>query len=146
MVDQYHAMFDWFASGTTNEELEIVEKVKERKFNMGTILQIDSKMDEQENHVLCPKSKASLKLNFENILSIQLPIVLILASCWSHKSEISQILRAAGLYSALNITEERGKIMAGKMFKLDLDQQRFLRMVTYDFEKKDIIVGGMQNC
>ena len=61
------------------------------------------------------------------------------------KSEISQILRAAGLYSALDVSEERGKIMAGKMFKLDLDQQIFLRTVAYDFEKKDIIVGGKQN-
>ena len=144
LVDQYQAMFDWFLYGTTDEELEIVQIVKERKFKMGTILQIDSKKvnNDQENYVLCPKSKESLKLNFEHILTIQVPIVLILASCWSHRSEISQILRAAGLYSALNVSEERGKITAGKIIKLDQEQQDFLRCLTYDLDKKDIIVGG----
>ena len=81
-------------------------------------------------------------MSFERILLLNKPIVLILASCWSFGGEISNILRTSGLYSALNLSEERGIITSGKLFQLDKEQKDLLRIVTNDPVIKDVIIFG----
>ena len=82
--------------------------------------------------MLDENSKNTLKTEFERVVSLDKPIVLVLASCWSFNSEISNILRAVGLYSAINLLEEHGEMSAGKMFRLDTDQKYLLQSISSD--------------
>ena len=68
--------------------------------------------------------------------------MLVLASCWSFRSEISNILRSTGLYSAVITSEDRGNITAGKLFKLDNEQKDLLKEIASNDTKKDIILFG----
>ena len=139
----YETMYRWFKNHEKySHQAQIVE---ERQYNMETVVEVNSVEHESQEgkYVLDEKSKEALKNEFERVISLDKPIVLVLASCWSFQSEISNILRAVGLYSALNLLEDHGKISAGKMFKLDKDQKDFLKSITFDETIKDVIVDGM---
>ena len=97
---------------------------------------------EKRIYLLSDDSKKKLQNEFERILASDTPVVLVLASCWSFRSEISNILRSTGLYSALIASEDRGNITAGKLFKLDNEQQDLLKEIANDASKKDIIIFG----
>ena len=94
-------------------------------------------------YILQEHSKPAIKFLFNSLLSNQLPYVLFLASCWSFQSELSNIIRASGLLSALNISEERGKITIGNMLQLDKYQQEVLRTIINDETIKDVCFQGM---
>ena len=100
---------------------------------------------EEGKYILDENSKHKLKTEFERVLSLDKPIVLILASCWSFNSEISTILRAVGLYSAITLLEDRGDISAGNMFRLDKDQKYLLQSIAYNETIKDVIINGRYN-
>ena len=138
----YEMMFRWFRNHKKyGHEAKIVE---ERKYNMGKILEISSIEEETEKgkYLLTDDSKTKLQNEFERILASETPVVLVLASCWSFRSMISNILRSTGLYSALIASEDRGNITAGKLFKLNNEQQDLLKEITNDDSKKDIIIFG----
>ena len=139
----YEMMYRWFKN--RNKYSHQVQIVEERQYNMETVVELNSvKHESQEGkYVLDENSKDTLKNEFERVVSLDKPIVLVLASCWSFQSEISNILRAVGLYSALNLLEDHGEISAGKMFKLDNDQKDFLKSIAFDETIKDVIVDGM---
>ena len=130
----YEAMFRWCQSEKhynrcSPKSAKPFQVIEERKYQMGRVVEVTSKPDEtnDEKYVLTDASKEAIKNEFEKILS----------------SEISNMLRASGLYSALNLLEDHGEISAGKMFKLDKDQKDFLTSIAFDETIKDVIVDGM---
>ena len=138
----YEMMYRWFKNHKKySRQAQIVE---ERHYNMETVVEVNSVEHESqdEKYVLDEKSKEALKNEFERVVSLDKPIVLVLASCWSFNSEISNILRAVGLYSAINLLEEHGGISAGKMYRLDMDQKYLLQSIAFDEKIKDVILHG----
>ena len=140
---EYEMMFRWFKNRNKyNHQVQVVE---DRQYNMGTVVEVNSVEHESEEgkYVLDDNSKYLLKTEFERVVSLDKPIVLVLASCWSFNSEISNILRAVGIYSAINILEEHGEMSAGKMFRLDKDQKYLIQSIASDEAIKDVIINGM---
>ena len=146
----YESMFRWCQSEKhynrcSPKSAKPFQVIEEQKYQMGRVVEVTSKQDETKDkkYVLTDDSKETMKNEFERILTSENPTVLILASCWSFRSEISNILSAVGLYSALNLLEDHGEISAGRMFKLDTDQKDFLTSIAFDETIKDVIVDGM---
>ena len=145
----YTTMFRWFNSEQhyndfSPKSAKPFQLVAERKYQMGKVIEIASELDEskEDRYKLTDSSKMAIKNEFERILDVNKPTVLVLASCYSFRSEISNMLRSSGLYSALIASEDRGDITAGKLFCLDEDQKNLLRRVANDEGIKDVIVGG----
>ena len=78
----------------------------------------------------------------ENIRMTKTPYILILASCYSHRSEVSNVLRSSGIYSVLHISEDLGKLTRGKSFLLSQEQRDLLQLVSTHLNMKDIIIFG----
>ena len=139
----YEMMYRWFKNHKKyGKQAKMVE---DRKYVMETVLEVSSKEDETQDgrFVLQDDSKEKLKTKFEEVLAKQVPMVLILASCFSFKSQICDILRSTGLLTVLNMLEERGEITNGNMFLLDLGQQEFFKIISDELLNiKDVIVGG----
>ena len=84
----YEAMFRWFHvesrynrfSPPTRKPFQLIE---ERKYQMGTVIEVSSEEDANNNgeFKLDENSKVALKTEFERLLGLNRPIVLILASC-----------------------------------------------------------------
>ena len=140
----YEMMNRWFKNHQKyGKQVKIVE---DRKYVMETVLEVSSKEAETQDgtYVLQDDSKAKLKTKFEEVLAKQVPMVLILASCFSFKSQICDILRSTGLLTVLNVLEERGEITNGNIFLLDPGQQEFLKIISdEELNIKDVIVGGI---
>ena len=73
-----------------------------------------------------------IKEKFSDLLHKEVPFVLIFASCFSHQSEIKDILRSFGIYAVLSILNDRGIITEGRYFKLDEQQKEILKKVSDD--------------
>ena len=144
----YTTMFRWFNSqepydNFSPESAQPFQLIRLRNYKMGRVVNVESKLDERMNkYVLTDASKEDVVKEFERILESEMPTVLILASCWSFQSEISNILRSSGLYSALIASDERGEITARKLFRLDKEQQDVFKMISSDETIKDSIFGG----
>ena len=117
---------------------------KVKKIRLGEIVAMSSdKVRRREEYVLAETSKNAIKDKFEQLLKTEYPHVFIFASCFSHESEINDILRSSGMYSCLLISAERGDITYGRVCYLDKEQQEFLKIVTnMEFPIKDIIIYG----
>ena len=141
---EYEMMYKWFKNHRKyGKQAKMVE---DRKYVMETVLEVSSKEDETQDgtYVLQEDSKAKLKAKFEEVLAKQVPMVLILASCFSFKSQICDILRSTGLLTVLNVLEERGDITNGNMFLLDPEQQEFFKILSdEELNIKDVIIGGI---
>ena len=91
-------------------------------------------------------SKASLKelkVNFNNLRTSDDPIVLVFASCWSHYSPINTFLCARGLFAVLALKKERSDLTIERVFELDKEQQKYLKMLVDDpMTIKDLVIGG----
>ena len=135
LVDQYQAMFDRL----NNEFCTIIF---ERQYQMGKIVPLRSKKSNCVNYILTSQSKSAIKMLAEDIVMTKTPYILILASCHSHRSEVSAILRSAGIYSALHISEDLGKLTMGKSFFLSQEQMELLQLVSTQSSKKDIFIFG----
>ena len=140
----YEMMNRWFKNHQKyNRQAKMVE---DRKYVMETVLEVSSEEAETQDgtYVLQDDSKEKLKTKFEEVLAKQVPMVLILASCFSFKSQICDILRSTSLLTVLNVLEERGEITNGNMFLLDPGQQEFFRIISdEELDIKDVIVGGI---
>ena len=140
----YEMMYRWFKNHRKyGKQAKMVE---DRNYVMETVLEISSKLVDTRNgkYLLLDDSKVKLKMKFEEVLSKQVPMVLILASCFSFNSEICDILRSTGLLTVLNVLEERGDITNGNMFLLDPEQQEFFKIISdKELNIKDVIVGGI---
>ena len=124
------------------EESKIVKK---RQFKIGTVIPIRTNRDFSQEpkivHHLSEATKININREFENVLFKQVPIVLVLAACYSFRSDIFYTLRASGLSSAITMLQERGNITNGKLNQLDDEQRNLLKHVA-NGDTKDVIVGG----
>ena len=135
LVDQYQAMFD-----RLNEDCCTL--IVERQYQMGKIIPLRSEKSDYGHYNLTSQSKSEIKMLAEDIVMTKTPYILILASCYSHRSEVSTVLRSAGIYSALHISEDLGKLTKGKSFFLSQEQMDFLQLVSTQLDKKDILIVG----
>ena len=119
--------------------------IKEKQFQMGSIIPVNTIRDwsqkPDEVYSLAESTKEQIKIKFRDVLFKQVPIVLVLASCYSYKSDIFYTLRATGLWSAINMLQDNGNITHGKLIQLDAEQRTILNAVA-NGEMKDVIVGG----
>ena len=95
-----------------------------------------------KKYTLLKSSRNKIRMKFNDLLKTSQPNVLIFASCFSHESEINDILRSDGLLSALTVAAERGGITCGKVFKLDPEQQNVLKKIAENFEIKLVVFMG----
>ena len=133
----------------------------EKKFKMGLVLPLyttvsdSSKVSDNcmiEDKCICGKnclkfvlnqtSKNSIEIMTNYLLTSNCAHTLIFASCYSQKSEINNIMRASGLFSALTLAEERGGITSGKVFKLDPEQQLFLKKIAENPTIRVVVLTG----
>ena len=141
---EYEMIFRWFhneerynkCAPRNSKSFELVEK---RQYQMGTVVEISSaeNPDHEGKYKLDENSKCALKTEFERLLVTKRPVVLFLASCWSHRSEISAILRSCGIYSTIRMVEDKGELTIGRFFKLDSNQTDILSTVAFDHSQKD---------
>ena len=91
----------------------------------------------------CGTSLDKLKTEFDVLSASNMPVVFVYFSCWSHYSPINTILRAHGLYAVLILKKERSDLTLERVFKLDKEQEEYLKMVVDDSgNKKDLIIAG----
>ena len=60
------------------------------------------------------------------------PTVILLAFCWSHKSELNDLLRAAGIYSTLVLREDLAQITESRHVHLDESQKKLIEKVAQE--------------
>ena len=135
----YEAMFGWCNNERhykrcAPHNAKPFRLIKERKFQMGHVVEVSSEEDgdHEGKYNLDGKSKLALKSEFISILGKNNPVVIILAICWSHLSEMSDILSSAGLYSVIRMIEERAEITTEKSFRLDDTQISVLKTIVDD--------------
>ena len=69
------------------------------------------------------------------------PTMILLAFCWSHKSELNDLLRAAGIYSTLILREDLAQISESRHVHLDKDQRNLVKKVAEE-EPKNVFLWG----
>ena len=143
LVRDYRMMYRWFKHHKKyGPQAKMVED-RQYEMNLNSVIGVTSEEDKTQEgkFVLSKDSTMTLKNEFERILDLKQPIVLILASCWSHRSQIADILRSTGIFTVMNVLEERGNITNGKMFVLDQEQKNFFTNIA-DLVIKDVILMG----
>ena len=88
--------------------------------------------DECKKYEFTTAAEHYLKHTFEIFKTMKKPGILILATCFSEKSKVNELLRKYGLYAALKISADRGKLTDGRIYKLDDDQSIVLEKVHQD--------------
>ena len=69
------------------------------------------------------------------------PTVLVLAFCWSKESQLNDVLRAAGIYTAMTLREERAQITESRLVELDQGQEDVVRKIA-DQKSRNIFLWG----
>ena len=88
LADEYQSMFD-----RLNNECQ--GPIFERQYKIGKIIPLHSEKNDTGNFSLSMQSKFDIKMLAEDIVMTKTPYILILASCYSHRSEVSNILRSS---------------------------------------------------
>ena len=169
IVGDFKDMFVRFEK-QCQEKCEKGEKClwKEKKFQMGSVilletepelnllqktfsfLTISAKVISKENpstkknrkkYTLRKRSRTLIRKIFNDLLQTTQPNIIIYGSCYSYKSEIKDILYSTGFLSALNVSAERGEITSDQFFKLDPEQQDFVKKIAEN-NPKDVILMG----
>ena len=100
--------------------LQLETTVENGEENQSYILSETSKKDLQElSKDLCNQTKKDAK-----------PSALIFASCYSMFSNITNILRANGVITVMNMSKDKGLVSEGKAFNLDWQQQRIITKLS----------------
>ena len=60
------------------------------------------------------------------------PTMILLAFCWSHKSELNDLLRAAGIYSTLILREDLALITESRRVHVDKDQRNLIEKIAQE--------------
>ena len=149
LQQEFQIMLDRFHD--TKRYPEESKIVKKRQFKIGTIIPIRTNkvFSQDETKIafnLAESTKAVINREFQNVLFKQVPIVLVLAACYSFRSEIFYTLRASGLSSAITLLQERGNITNGKLIQLSEEQRNLLDHVASNDTTKDVIVAGKLLC
>ena len=91
-----------------------------RRVKVTYVLSETSKKDLQElSKDLCNQTKKDAK-----------PSALIFASCYSMFSNITNILRANGVITVMNMSKDKGDVSEGKAFHLDSQQQYIISKLS----------------
>ena len=117
---------------------------QDKQFKLDRFL-IETNNFDSESDIYKPSKTSLGELNgkFEDLRLSKKPVVFVYASCWSHYSPINTILCAHGLYAVLTLKKERSDLTIEKVFKLDEEQEEYLKMVVDDSgTKKDLIIAG----
>ena len=69
------------------------------------------------------------------------PTMILLAFCWSHKSELNDLLRAAGVYSTLVLREDLAQITESRHVHLDEGQGELIKRIAEE-EPKNVFLWG----
>ena len=77
-------------------------------------------------------AKHTIETTFKNFNRKEEPAILILATCYSEKSDVNKLLWEYGHYAALNISSDRGRLTDGRIYELDGDQSKVLEKVHQD--------------
>ena len=77
-------------------------------------------------------AKEQIGTTFKDFIRKEEPAILILATCYSEKSDVNKLLWEYGHYAALNISADRGKLTDGRIYELDIDQRNVLKKVHRD--------------
>ena len=117
---------------------------QDKQFKLDRFL-IETNNFDNESDIYKPSKTSLGELNerFEGLRLSKKPVVFVYASCWSHYSPINTILRAHGMYAVLTLKKERSDLTIERVFKLDEEQEEYLKMVVEDSgTKKDLITAG----
>ena len=63
------------------------------------------------------------------------PTMILLAFCWSHKSELNDLLRAAGIYSTIILREDLAQITESRHVHLDKGQRNLIERIAEEKPK-----------
>ena len=77
-------------------------------------------------------AKHTIGTTFKDFIRKKEPAILILATCYSEKSDVNKLLWEYGHYAALNISADRGQLTDGRIYELDGDQSIVLEKVHKD--------------
>ena len=88
--------------------------------------------DDCKTYEFTTAAESQLKHTFDTFITKKKPGILILATCFSEKSKVNELLQKYGLYAALKISADRGKLTDGRIYKLDEDQSIVLEKVHQD--------------
>ena len=77
-------------------------------------------------------AKHTIGTTFKDFIRKKEPAILILATCYSEKSDVNKLLWEYGHYAALNISSDRGRLTDGRIYELDGDQSKVLEKVHKD--------------
>ena len=108
-VADYQAMFDriiqYWEQPCESQCQKFCQKCQnpylwmQKKFKMGIVMPLFSKIKVDGNYCLLRSAKNSLQIKFEEMIESPKPYVLIFASCYSYRSKIKHILRSSGTVS-----------------------------------------------
>ena len=70
------------------------------------------------------------------------PTILVLSFCWSKISDLNDVLRSAGIYTLLIMSEERAQITEGRYVILDDRQKEIVETVSENNTKNVFLWGG----
>ena len=97
-------------------------------------------------------AKHTIGTTFKDFIRKKEPAILILATCYSEKSDVNKLLWEYGHYAALNISADRGQLTDGRIYELDGDQSIVLEKVHKDHvqartsgeikETKNVVIMG----
>ena len=88
--------------------------------------------DECKKYEFTITAESQLNQTFDTFTTTEKPGILILATCFSEKSKVNELLSKYGLYAALKISAERGILTDGRIYKLDEDQSTVLDKIRED--------------
>ena len=75
--------------------------------------------DECKKYEFATATEQYLKHTFEIFVTSKKPGILVLATCFSEKSKVNELLSKYGLYATLNISAERGNLTDGQITVLE---------------------------
>ena len=75
--------------------------------------------DECKNYEFTTATEQYLKHTFEMFKTTKKPAILVLATSFSEKSKVNELLSKYGLYATLNISADRGKLTDGQVTVLE---------------------------
>ena len=122
-----------------------------KKFKMNTINFKTKDVSGKGPYKPCPASLDKLISQFNFLRTFDEPVVFVYFSCWSHYSPINTFLCARGIYAVLTLKKERSDLTIERVFKLDEEQEEYLKMVVDDpmiggqLRTKDLIIAGKYN-
>ena len=139
LADDYQSMFD-----RLNNECQ--GPIFERQYKIGKIIPLHSEKNDTGNFLLSMQSKIDIKMLAEDVVMTKTPYILILASCYSHRSEVSNLLRSSGIYfdAAIPIYQLE-EIELSSVLSISSPEESHYEQVNLTFETDDMSEINLEN-